>query len=185
VFFFATGWYLLLKRRWVLFYPLFAIAVLNRETCLTLTGLYAFTAYRRVPMRTLLAHVVAQCAVWGAIKTGLWFAMAPHGHQLYSDSLEKNRYTLTQLLGMRGDSLKVVAKFLLWCGGLWAALPFVTKDQPEPVRRSLWVIGPFFLGMVFVGTLREMRIYGELIPIVTTPCLIWVARQLDPAKRIA
>ena len=91
------------------------------------------------------------------------------------------RETLLQVLSMRGEGLKVATKFLLWCGGLWAVLPFIARHQPEPIRRSLLVIGPFFLGMVFVGTLREMRIYGELIPIVTTPCLIWVARQLEPA----
>ena len=181
VLFFVLGWYLMLERRWALYYPVFALAVFNRETCLALTGVFALVEFRHMPPRRLLAHVVAQFALWVGIKAGLWIAFAPQGHQLYVDSLEKNRETLFQVLAMRGDGPKVAAKFVLWCGGLWAALPFITRGQPEPVRRSLLVIGPFFLGMVFVGTLREMRIYGELIPIVTVPCLIWVARQLEPA----
>jgi hypothetical protein len=181
VFFFVLGWYLLLERRWALYYLVFALAVFNRETCLALTGVFALVEFRRMPARALLAHVAAQTCLWVAIKAGLWMAFAPQGHQLYFDSLETNRQTLFQLLTMRGIGPKTAAKFLLWCGGLWAALPFLARRQPEPIRRSLLVIAPFFLGMVFVGTLREMRIYGELIPIVTTPCLVWVARQLDPA----
>ncbi len=180
VFFFVAGWCLLLERRWALYYPVFALATLNRETCLALTGVFALVGFRRMPMRTLVAHVAAQVALWIGIKAALWMAFAPGGHQLYIDSLEKNRYTLMQVIHMRDEGPKVVAKFLLWCGGLWAALPFITRGQPEPIRRSLGVIGPFFLGMVFVGTLREMRIYGELIPVVMAPSLIWVARQLEP-----
>ena len=181
VMFFVLGWYLMLERRWALYYPVFALAVFNRETCLVLTGVFALVGFRRMPARTLLAHVAAQTVLWLGIKAGLWFAFAPQGHQLYIDSLAKNRETLMQMVTLKREGLKVATKFVLWCGGLWAVLPFIAGRQPEPVRRSLLVIAPFFLGMVFVGTLREMRIYGELIPIVMTPCLIWVARQLEPA----
>lgn len=181
VFFFVLGCHLLLGRRWALYHPVFALAVFNRETCLALTGVFALVEFRPLQARVLFAHVAARACLWAGIKAVLWLAFAPQGHQLYIDSLEQNRETLVQLLTMRGIGPKTAAKFLLWCGGPWAALPFIARRQPEPLRRSLLVIAPFFLGMVFVGTLREMRIYGELIPIVTTPCLVWVARQLEPA----
>jgi len=180
VFFFVAGWWCLLEQRWRLYYALFPLAVLNRETCLLLTLTCAAVWFRRMPGRTLALHLGAQVAIWLGLKTALWFAYPCPGNGLFIDSLAKNRDALLQVLTMRGDGPLIATKFLLWCGGLWAPLPFILRGQPEPIRRSLLVIGPFFAGLVFVGTLREMRVYGELIPLVTAPCLIWLARQLEP-----
>jgi hypothetical protein len=182
VFFFVAGWHLLLRQRWPLYYVLFALAVLNRETCLILTMVFALVWFRRLPARALVAHVAAQMVLWLAIKAALYFAFSSAGHQLYMDSLGDNRETLIGILTLQPRGLHNLVKFLLWGGGLWASLPFIFRIQPEPIRRSLLAIGPFVLGMIFVARLREMRIYGEVIPMVVTAALIWVARQLAPGE---
>lgn len=39
-------------------------------------------------------------------------------------------------------------------------------------RRSVWIFIPFFVGMIIVANLYELRIYGDLIPIYLTAFLI-------------
>lgn len=178
---FVAGWWLLLERRWALYYPVLALATLNRETSLILPMIFALVEWGRLPRGRWATHLAAQGALWLGIKVALYLAFSGHPQHLFIDSLAKNRDTLLDVIAFRGEGPRVLAKFLLWCGGLWAALPFVIGRAPEAMRRSLIACVPFLIGMIFVATMREMRIYGEVIAIVQAPCLIWLARQLEPA----
>jgi hypothetical protein len=51
-------------------------------------------------------------------------------------------------------------------GFLWIPVLFYYRRiKNEFLQRSLWVVFPLFAGMMFVGNIYELRIFGELLPI--------------------
>ncbi len=171
VLFMAVGLWLLLARKWWAFYPLFAVATLNRETTCFLTIMYLLGALRRYAPRTMAAHVTAQAAIWIAIKLALvWLypsipiedrGATPFIEQpLFISMAERNLQFLINPLSYA----YVVAAL----GGTWVALGLYGRlvDPPE-VRRALLVAIPFVLAMSYVGLLAEIRVFCELVPLFT------------------
>jgi hypothetical protein len=57
--------------------------------------------------------------------------------------------------------------FLSNLGYLWMPVLFFRRLIPDGfARRSVLVVYPFFAAMFLVGNMYELRIYGELIPVV-------------------
>lgn len=168
VMFFALGAALLHRRRWSLFYPLFFAATLNRETSCFLTLLYLFGAWKETPLKTLFTHCSAQLLIWMALKITLRFCFSDNGgaglfevhHQGQTGShLASN---LAFLGRWRSYPLLLSCYAYLWIPVVWRH-----RDIPDPfVRRSLWVFVPFFLGMLVVANIFEVRIFGELFPLI-------------------
>lgn len=62
--------------------------------------------------------------------------------------------------------IKCYPLFLSNMGFIWIpVLLYFHLIKNEFVKRSVLVIFPFFIGMMLVGTIYELRIYGELIPV--------------------
>ena len=58
-------------------------------------------------------------------------------------------------------------------GFVWIAVVFYFRFIKDHfVKRSLLVVFPFFCGMMIVGNLPELRIYGELIPVILSAFLL-------------
>lgn len=56
--------------------------------------------------------------------------------------------------------------FLFAFGGVWILL-FVKGGIPDSIKRILLCFYPFIVGMMFVGNLSEIRIFGDFIPLLT------------------
>jgi hypothetical protein len=170
--FFTLGLALVLRREWRWYYPLFVVATLNRETTCFLTVAYALVALGRERPRVILGHVVAQAALWLALKAGLhalYLANPPMDlgtGGLFANQIARTGRILTTVPGL-------IYLFFIPMGGAGAiALLFLRRVQDARVRRLLGVVPLFFLGMMVVGELLEVRIYGELIPIVAVTLLL-------------
>lgn len=179
VFFFAAALLAVTRRKWWIYYPLFAVATLNRETTWFYTVVCLFVLYRRMPARALALHVLAQAALWIGIKTALYRAFPSAEPQLFANMFAQNASTWRGMLTLHGSGLKDWAKLFLMFGGLWLVLPFIWRGRPEPVRRALLAAPVFVLPMLVVGTIDEARVYGELIPLITMPSLLWLAARLE------
>lgn len=179
VFFFAAAMLAVTRRQWWLYYPLFAIATLNRETTWFFTVVFLFVAFRRLPARGLAAHVVAQAALWVAIKVALYHAYPGAEPHLFANMITRNLETWRGMLTLRGSGLKDWAKLGLMFGGLHLALPWTWRGRPEPVQRALLAAPLFVLPMLLVGTIDEARVYGELVTVIATPTLLWLAVRLE------
>jgi len=168
VFFFTLGLVLIHEKRWTLFYPLFILATLNRETSCFLTIVYFLAYLQEYRTRDFWIHLLGQTGLWFAIKVGLFLRFQDNGGQLVYHHLDENLSflvtpsawpTLLSSLGFTG----VIAI---------AGFPYL-KDPF--VRRAMLVIIPFGLGMFLVGRIIEMRIYGELIPITLCATILIIA----------
>ncbi len=172
--FFIAGAVCLRRRRWALYYVVFFLATINRETSCFLTFLMLFTQWRRGRRVRLLAHAAAQFVIWAAVKVWLaWLFRANPGAVLFENQLRGNLRSLLAVLSLQPHALR----FLLVFGLAWAAVPWAWRRLPPFHRRALLTAIPFLLGMSIVGNLLEVRIYGELIPLVTTPAILWLREK--------
>ncbi|HLA63172.1 MAG TPA: hypothetical protein VK610_02005, partial [Rhodothermales bacterium] len=173
--FFAGGLALMLRREWRWFYPLFVVATLNRETTCFLTVAYVCVALGRERPAVIARHVVAQALLWGGLKMGLGALYAANvtldvgATGLFSNQLARSGRILTAVPGL-------VYLATITMGGA-AVVAFLLRRRIGDARllRLFGVVPPFLLGMVVVGELLEVRIYGELIPLVTATLLLALA----------
>ena len=179
VFFFTAALLALTRGRWTAYYPLFALATVNRETTWFFTVVCLAVWMGRMPARALAAHVLAQALIWIAIKATLFHVYAGAGQGLFANMAAQNFATFRGMLTLQGSGLKDWAKLFLMFGSLWIALPFVLRGRPDPVRRALFAAPVFVLPMLIVGTIDEARVYGELIPLIATPFLLHVAARFE------
>lgn len=163
VMFFTLGLILIHDEKWLWFYPLFAIATLNRETSIFLTVATVFVLFDRYSWPRLGALAMSQMAIWGAIKLALYVIYQQNrwmGYGLYQFQLKVNIATLSTF------PVKALMVLATW-GCLWLAVVIWHKRINNVfLRRNLWTIPVFIAGMFLVGFVIELRIYGEVLPIV-------------------
>ncbi len=172
--FFTLGLYFLYRQNLKWYYPLLVIASLNRETTYFLVLIYLITALGRQPLRTVARHAAVQSLLWLGIKTFLYWLYAGNpGFGLIEVQFWNN-------FGRLAEPAALLLFLSNW-GFVWvpvAVAPGLIGDAF--VRRSLWVIAPFFAIMSVAGVITELRIYGELIPVLL-PAFWLIVRSLFTA----
>jgi hypothetical protein len=163
VVFFTLGLILIHDRNWVWFYPLFAIATLNRETSIFLTVVTVFVLFDQYSWRKLAVLVGSQAAIWVVIKAALWVLYQRNrwmGYGLYEYQFKVNVATLLNF------PVKGLIALATW-GCLWlAVLIWYPRITDMFLRRNLWTVPVFVAAMFVAGFVIELRIYGEVLPIV-------------------
>jgi hypothetical protein len=163
ILFFTLGLLLIHARRWVWYYPLFVIATFNRETSIFLVVATVFALFDSYRWRTLALLAGSQLAIWVAIKALLWMLYSENrwlGYGLYEFQLKVN------LLTLLNHPIKGVIALATW-GCLWLAVVLWHRRIRDVfLRRNLWTVPVFIAAMFVVGFVIELRIYGEVLPIV-------------------
>ena len=180
--FFTLGLISLYEQKWQWYYPLFVVATFNRETTYFLSLLYLLTAIGKTSWRTIALHTSAQLLLWVVIKLLLYYLYLDNprlGYGLFELQLGEN-------LNWLREPAVILGLLSLW-GFLW--LPLILWRhlvQSEFVKRTVLLLPPFFGIMLVVGVIDELRIYGELIPIVLSAFLLILkglfrTAEADPA----
>ena len=163
---FAFGLALLQERRWLAYYLLFAVATVNRETTCFLTIAWVLASWGRVPLRRIIGHAGAQLAIWVTIKGGLATLYAGNPALPNADGglfvLTVERSVLLAL------ALPAWVYLGLALGGSWLVVVLLSRHiRGTEAGRWLRVVPVFLLAMALVGEVLEVRIYAEMIPLVT------------------
>lgn len=178
VLFFVMGCNFMYRRNWLAYYLTLGFAFLNRDTSVFLIFVFALTSYDNIPPRKLAWHLFVQAAMWWGLK-GLMFTITPGGAIMFTKSyLAFNLGTLRDMLTTPGDSLKDWVKLPLAFSGSLLVLPWILRRQPAYLTRSPLVIIPFVGVVLFRAVIDEVRVYGELIPVVFTPLVYFIALNL-------
>ncbi len=184
---FSVAFWLLLTGRIAWYYPVFVLACLNRETALFLALFFAVlegawpgergaTRWTEERGRRLLAHVALQVALWVAIK--LWLRHL-YGH----NSVEAGSGLFEIKLGQNLGFLVRPQHWPTLLSNFGFLLPVVLwfrKRLPHAgLRRCLPILGLWFAGMMVVGVIIEIRIFGELISYMSVAAglLAWTALE--------
>jgi hypothetical protein len=180
--FFTLGLWLLRERVWWGFYPVFVLGTLNRETTCFLTMVLVLTEWGGDKwIRRVVPHVLTQAAIWVGIKW-LLFVMYRHnpGVGLSLNNLGSNIEVLTH------NPYRLFI-FLSSLAYLWLPVTlFFPLIGDKFVRRACLVGVPFLAVMLVSGNAPELRIYGEMIPVVLPAYILIVMgaiRGAEPGKR--
>jgi len=163
VLFFTLGLLLIYQQNWRWYYPLFIVATVNRETSIFLVAGTLFVLFDRYSARVLVLLAGSQVAIWVIIRAALWSIYQRNrwmGYGLYQFQLKVNIATLLS------HPLKGVIALATW-GCLWMAV-VIWHDRIRDVnlKRTLMTVPVFIIGMFVAGFVIELRIYGEVLPII-------------------
>ncbi|MBM3331362.1 hypothetical protein FJY68_05850 [candidate division WOR-3 bacterium] len=159
------------RRQWP-YALLFAVCVLNKETGLLLTLVWAVSEARRRKPRQLAVGIGLQVCFW-LVTRGLlfWYFRNNPGEPLALHLLRN-----AQVLAVPGNwfLFRPVTDWLilprgfnvLYLFGFIASL-YALHRAPQFLRDAYWVVLPVFVLTWLFGNVDEMRVYYELLPIVT------------------
>ncbi|MBF0557617.1 MAG: hypothetical protein HQL08_02435 [Nitrospirae bacterium] len=166
VLFFTLGLILIYKKNWYVYYPVFIIATFNRETTIFLTFIYLVTAIDKKKILPVVSHCFFQLLIWAVIKKFLALLYAGNPGPGYFVNFF---FVNGVLIAHPVNFVRVASSFcFVWIGVIY----YFKLVNDEFVRRTLIVLFPFLIGMFIVGNVMELRIYGELIPVILSALLL-------------
>jgi hypothetical protein len=159
-----AAWCLLLmeRRRWLLFYAVFALALFNKETAALVSIVFALRFFREMPRREWLVHLAGQVALAASVRALLLHAYRANDGPAMQWNLRKNLL----LLGERGIDVPTALLF----GVLLVAVVVRWRAEPPLAKAALAMAPPLTVAYVLVGIYGEIRIFYELVPAAA----VWV-----------
>lgn len=180
IFFFVAGLVCLLREQWRWYYPLFVVATFNRETSVFLVFAFLLVWGRRLPGPQVAGHVLLQMVLWIGIKAALAHAFAASpGATVFQDQFRYNRQLGLSLLHGNFHAARFLATMF---GAVWLLVPIQWRHHPPLLRRLLWILVPFLVGMSIVGVMDEVRIYSEVIPLIVASALAALYAVFFPSE---
>lgn len=158
----TLGLIALYRRQWPAFYALFVLATFNRETSYFLSFVFLAVSAGREAPGTIAKHLTAQAGLWLLIKGGL-FLLFRHNPAQGAGMFEFQFFRNLEMLAQPGTWLLLARNW----GMLWVFLLLWHGRIRSPFLRRALLAGLAQLAVLFaVGVIEELRIYGELIPLV-------------------
>jgi hypothetical protein len=196
--FFCIGAYLTVSERDWLYYVVYPIAVLNRETICFLTVFFLIWKWQELKSRadrvtwrqtlSLVAHGAAQAAIWIAVR--LWishrFATNPVDYGTFGPRpavvilMEKLKFNIHEiLLPQQWPVYLSIFGFLLPV--LWLQRRWIRN---QGIYWGCAIVIPlWFIGMLLVGLIPEIRIFSELTSLLVPALALIVYHRFVPAQR--
>jgi hypothetical protein len=172
----SLGLYLVIANKFIPLLLTVVIGSWNRETTVVLASWYFFYYLSTEKTPRLVAKTLLLVALTPAVKyIVLW------SHNLQTESGVISLYDTGQLRLLLNiaflENYRLLAVFGVF-GFLWMLLPLSIQRQPNsPLVRCLWSFPIYFLGMMVVGNIHEIRIFLEFIPLVTLVLITGLARR--------
>ncbi len=172
VLFMTLGLALMRRRMWGWYYIIFAVGCLNRETMVFLAVVLIALDFGGPNHRSLLPHLGVHAAIWGVVKvlmSMLYGGNPGTAFELYHVGTQTLHLTTNiQLLVAPLSLLLILSNF----GFAWViVVAFWKRVDDRFTRKAIWVIPPYLLLTFIAGNMNEIRVFGELMPLVLVPAL--------------
>jgi len=122
--------------------------------------------------KTLFFHILGQILLWTAVKIILAWIFVSNGGPVFFFTHTDNIEFLKSIFTLNLDALLWLTIF----GMIWVLILFGWRDIPPELKRFLLVVPIIFYGMFFVGYYSEVRIFNEIIPLLTAPAIFGVKK---------
>ena len=177
--FFTIGTILFVRRKWVLLYPLFILALLNRESAcfLTLAG-FLLSARISLPLKVflrenhiLLIHVFAQAILWFSSRVILSHVFRDNPGEFFETPHSmlhflSNIFTATPHWAMENPRW-----FLTLFAGIWIVPLLSLKRLNSMIHRFLLVGFIYLVSLTLRSNMMETRVYNELNIVLFTAAI--------------
>jgi hypothetical protein len=140
-------------------------AMFNRETAVLIPFFYL--AYHWPAGKLVWRNAAAMLLTCAAMKLLITFRLHAFGGMvsLYHEPGYLRLFYNFSFLSMDARLVHTANVFLAW-GGAWCLLLLPGQSAPA-LHRMMWCLLPYFMGMMVVGNLSEIRIFAEFIPLMT------------------
>ena len=176
ILFFTAALIFLYKKQFIPYYLIFITATFNRETTCFLTIIFLFTYCKKISNLKLSSHLFLQFILWLSVKLLL--------RKIYinnsGDGVFENHFF---------NNIKYLSDFehypSLFSALAYIWIPVLVKWREIPddfLKKAILVIIFFIPGMILVGNIYEIRIYGELIPVFLTPFILLLINFVKKQK---
>jgi len=177
VFLFTLGIYCILKENFTGLVAVFIAGIINKETAAYLIFAYIFYNYRKAFSSYVMLRIFLLVLIFISWKIILEIIFSSN----HGDSVEVGLYENIRIIkNIFGDRV-LLKNLLLNFGGIWlfAPLLFISGRWKKFPRRDLLfvnlVIVPYYVLGIFITYITEVRVYTELIPLITTLFLIFLS----------
>ena len=187
LFFFCACLYLFLNKRYILFYIIFAVATLNREsTCFISISLFLlFSKFKfnyslqdnLIRNSSLIRHLFSQAVLWFLMVLLIsWFVKDSPGKS-YEVTFQMREFIAKMWHGLPSWPFLNTEKFfgnprcfLTLFGCVWVVIPFLWKYIPKDCKKLLLLIPIYMIPALLYANLMETRVYHELNVIISLAC---------------
>jgi hypothetical protein len=181
--FFSIGLILFIKNKWGLFYVIFILATLNRESsCFISVGGFLLLAnfssfnpkYFFTENKNLLLHVFSQALVWTSIKMVLHHKFKNNPGEFFEEP-----HSMIQFLSGIGIdqvhwAMENASWFLTLFMGIWIVPLMLYKHLSQQGRRFLFVGIIYLIVLIFRSNMMETRVYNELNVVLAASMIICI-----------
>jgi len=153
---FTAGVLLIVRRDWSLFYPVYAIGCLNKETTVLLALATILVWRRSMPARHRALHAGVQVAIFGAVEYALTIAYAANPGSALEFHLFGNIHNLLLPYTLEWAFFALLIGMLVF---------YDIERKHEVLRACAWLIVPFGLLMFLFAWMSELRDMYEIYPV--------------------
>ncbi|MCC6865610.1 MAG: hypothetical protein IT280_05560 [Ignavibacteria bacterium] len=177
ILFFTAGLYYIQNKKFFIFLMIFIAAVINKETAGYLIFSYILFNYKELFTKKILKNVFILSVFFIGYKLLLSYIFSGNPGDDFEIGYYKNLITINELFTNRVYMKSIFLNF----GGLYifSILLFITGFWNKyPDKRKLFMnltIVPYYLLGIYVTYLSEVRVYTELIPMITILFLIFLS----------
>jgi hypothetical protein len=156
---FTLAYVLMLRRRWMAYLAVFAVACLCKETAAFLAVGFAVVCFGKLAWRSYVALGAAQFAIWLIIRLAITWSFSSYPGVGMENHLEDHWFALTSLAGCTAAYGAVVAGVLFMMFRYW-------HEKPVELRRLFLAIAPLMAVLYLVGGFPfEFRVFYEIAPV--------------------
>jgi len=177
---FTIGIFFIVKENFKLFLISFIIAIINKETAVYLIFAYIFFNYKTVFTKRVILNSFLLILIFAGYKVLLAYIFRNSPGDNFEIGFTVNMDILTSFyknhiyaknLGLNFGGLYIFT-ILLMIMGRWKIF---TAKSPARLLYLNFAFIPYFIVGIFVTYFTEVRVYSELIPLITTLFLIYLS----------
>ena len=177
--FFTIGVILFIRCQWLLLYPWFVIALLNRESAcfLTLAGFILSVRFSSSPSdflrenRHLLFHVSAQACLWIGSRLLLSHTFRDNPGEFFETPHSMTLFLSHAVTATPHWAMENPRWFLTLFAGIWL-FPLLAFKKLNSMTRRFLIVGVIYLtALIFRSNMMETRVYNELNVVLTTAAI--------------
>lgn len=180
LFFYSACLYLFIDRKYILFYIIFIVATLNREsTCfITISIALLFCDFNLKnnfkKNRYTIRHLLAQTTLWLFLVFFINTLVKDSPGQSYEATYSIKQFFWNMLAGLpswpylNNESFFGNPRcFLTLFGCVWVAIPFLRKHIPAFCKRLLLLVPIYLIPALLYANIMEARVYHELNVVIS------------------
>lgn len=149
---------LMYRKKWIVYLAVFAIAVLNKETSLFITFVFATYHFGRLPGKRYLLLLVSQLAIFAVLRTAITYTYRnnPGSPILWSPVHHMEQY--------QNHPLTLIVTAALF-GGILFLMFTNWKRKPVFLRHASSLFGIMLILFFLAGMPMEFRVFLDALPV--------------------